>query len=240
MKLLTVIITLSSLLFQASALGNDPATINNEEGISMDVFRSADTLFVNIETDSPANQLSFLMQGLSICVKDTASAKELFVVHLPNAQMVKHKVKHHPNEVKAMLKNDSSEIRPDLQPLISALNDTLSVLKKDTVLQSCNHRITLDRENGIISIRVNIPIAFISVPDMVFLEISSSPMRIGNRKEFEGTRMSTENRMQKGGLGSEPNSMKDQKRIITYGKNVLIKDYPANSCTCCCCCCSRH
>ena len=231
MKLLTVIITLSSLLFRVSAMGNDLETINHEEGISMDAYRLADTLFVNIVTDNPTNQLSFLMQGLSICMKDTASANELFVVNLPNAQMVKRKVKHHPNEVKAMLKNDSSEIRPDLQPLISALNDTTSVLKKDTVLQSCNHIITLDRENGVITIRVSIPIDSFSVPEVVFLEINSSPMRIGNRKEFEGKRMSLENRMVKGGIGSEPNSLQDQKRIIKYGKNVLIKDYSNNSCS---------
>lgn len=182
-----------------------------------------DTLCLSIATIVPNFQLSFLMQGMNINIKDSVLNTKISI-QLPNAKDVKEKIHHHPNEVKAMHRHVGDEIRPDLLPLISALNDTCCRINSfDNQTITCSHAIVLNKENGEMIFNVYIlPVGSIFPQDSVFVEILSSPMEM--KSEFEGRRLSQENRMPTGGMGQPPKSDNDQNRIIRISKKMKIEN----------------
>ena len=162
------------------------------------------------------------MQGLKITILDTLKQPAISI-ELPNAKMVKDKIKHHPNEVKAMHKTGGDEVRPDLLPLISALNDTCSEANSfDNQSISCSHTIVLDKINGGMTFAVCIlPSNSILLQDSILVEVLSSPME--TKSKFEGRRLSQENRMPPGGMGQPPKGNNEQSRTIRILKMVSIE-----------------
>lgn len=197
------------------------------EDVAIDASRNIDSLHITITTAIPKMQLSFLMQGLRITILDSLKHPDISI-ELPNAKMVRDKIKHHPNEVKAMHRTMGDEVRPDLLPLISALNDTCckaNCLHNQAI--SCSHTIALDKTNGEMTFAVCIlSESGILFQDSILVEILSSPMEM--KSEFEGRRLSQENRMPPGGMGQPPKGTKDQSRIIRFSKMVRIGSCKAN------------
>ena len=193
------------------------------EDVSIHAFRTQDSLLITITTSVPRIQLSFLMQGMKITIQDTLKNSTLSIEH-PNARMVKNKIKHHPNEVKAMHRQTGDEVRPDLLPLISALNDTCCVASSfDGQPISCSHSIVLDKTSGEMIFEIFIiPPSSILLQDSIVAEIISSPVEI--KSEFEGRRLSQENRMPPSGMGQPPKSNNDQNRITRFCKMLQIEN----------------
>lgn len=193
------------------------------EDVSVKALRVQDSMLISIKTSAPQMQLSFLMQGMQIIIRDSAECPVISIAH-PNARMVRDKIKHHPNEVKAMHKQTDEEVRPDLLPLISALNDTCCVANcYDGLPINCSHTITLDKINGGMTFAIYIvPPSFILLQNSILVEIVSSPLEM--KSEFEGRRLSQENRMPPGGMGQPPIGNNDQNRIVHFTKMVQIEN----------------
>ena len=193
------------------------------EDVAISASRNQDTLHITIIAIIPKLQLSFLMQGLGITILDSLGHPAISV-ELPNAKMVRDKIKHHPNEVKAMHKMEGDEVRPDLLPLISALNDTCSKVNSfDNQAIKYFHLITLDKTNGEMTFSVCIfPSNSIILQDSIYIEVLSSPIEI--KSEYEGRKLSHENRMPPGGMGQPPKGNNDQSRIIHILKKVSVEN----------------
>jgi len=207
------------MLFPNHVLGQHKLDI---EDVAIEAWQSQDSLHITIATSIPKMQLSFLMQGMKITIMDTLKHQTLSV-ELPNARMVKNKIKHHPNEVKAMHRATGDEVRPDLFPLISALNDTCSIAESnDNQVIRCSHIIMLDKTIGEMTFDVCLLLPnSILLHDTVLVEILSSPVEVN--VEFDGRRLSQENRMPPDGMGQPPKNICDQARVIRFSEIIQIK-----------------
>lgn len=208
------------LLCLCHIYGHKPA--NLADVINIQVTCHQDSLTIRLITDVPSHQLSFLMQGLHVNLYDSASNLAI-EIKFPNARMVRDKIKHHPNEVKAMHRQAGDEVRPDLLPLISALNDTCCIANGSNGLPiCCSHAIALDKTNGEMTFSVNIlPDSDIFLQDSVSVEILSSP--IDMKSEFEGRKLSQENQMPPGGMGQAPANGQDSNRTIRLTRKINIE-----------------
>ena len=184
------------------------------DSICIDVAKHTDSLTINIITKDPKAQLSFLMQGMTITLCDT-SLLPMINIHFPDASIVKDKIRHHPNEVKAMLKSKEQEVRPDLSPVIAALNN-VECTATDTIGRTfdCTHIISLDKELGVLSYNINVKLDI--ELDYLFIDIKSEP--ITHESEFMGTRISQENMMPANGMGQVPQDNEIHRRKIHITK----------------------
>lgn len=182
-----------------------------------------DSIVCELITREPNLQLSFLMQGTAI---QLVSGGDTVGVVFPEAGMVRNKVKRHPNEVKPTFRQDSvgEEIRPDLQPLITALCDTtaLLIIGNKTKQQVRNFSIHLNRAEQVLLLRTTLPWKH-SLLDSVTVSVSSRTKQRGLGREFLGTRLSPENRPNPNGLGEAPVAGEEQKRNVSLTYTVRIE-----------------
>lgn len=182
----------------------------------------ADSIRVTYVVRDSKLQLASLMQGLKLSLN---AQHQVFV--FPSAAMVRSKLKHHPNEVKAMMRKDSAnvEVKPDLMPLIDALSDTTALF-----IDSLQHSqqpsrafsIKLEREAGLLSYTAILP--FISEADSISITISSTPGELSNKREFNGRRLSSELAPQPNGLGEASMGNDDKKRTLFVNKTIYISN----------------
>lgn len=221
MKLRFYILTVLCLLC-GCCNAQQTKTLSDSLTLKIEVFD--DSLCLNIGTDNPKFQMSFLMQGLTITMYDTIKQDSIKIV-FPNARMVKHKVQRHPNEVKAMTNGRGSEKRPDLQPLISALNDTTIIVSydKDHILLPTTN-IMLDRERETLEFSVCIQnLMNFRKGQTVGVIVETSQSEQFKMPEFDGKRLSKENKMPPGGLGQTSNSQNDSNRNFKITKTIKIQ-----------------
>lgn len=188
--------------------------------------RSKGNLTLKLVAKDPKQQLAVLMQGLNVDIPS-----ENVTVTFPSAPMVKNKMKHHPNEVKAMMRKDKSkeEIRPDLFPLIQALSDTTATIQQKNRKKAKltrNFNIELDKENAILSFSVTMPISskVLKKADTLSVEVYSAPGNLSSRKEFTGNRLSKEEGPVKNGLGQASMGMDDKNRTIQFQRTININN----------------
>lgn len=196
---------------------------SNNERINVDASRNQHFVAIHIITFDPKQQLSFLMQGLSV---ELVSDTDTIFINFPNAMMVRDKVKRHPNEVKPTFKDDSigEEVRPDLQPLIAALNDTTIFVKSgEKMITSKDFTITLDRDTKSVEYSVELPVEYCNA-DSVGVVITSSPYNAPQSAEFQGKRRSREIRMNPNGLGQAPSQHNSKDRVVNYYTTIAIKE----------------
>lgn len=193
------------------------------DSIYSTAYLHRDTLQISLCTSNPKAQMSFLMQGMSINIMDSTQ-NNIISVALPNAGMVRNQLKHHPNEVKAMHKREGSEVRPDLFPLVSALNKvSAQMIGGDSIIGQCRHFIELDKEKGCLCFSVYIPTHRFIIPcDSLLLDITSSLKTSYHRVEFDGLHLSRENRMPPNGLGNAPTETNAREREIRMTKGVIL------------------
>jgi len=183
-----------------------------------------DSIVWHVSTLNPHHQLSFLMQGLTLSIGQNESAVS---VRFPDAGQVRNQVKRHPNEVKPTFSGDSigQETRPDLQPLITALCDTVAVVTKATGGSETTRdfNIVIDRENTSLSFSVALPASLFAENAMTARVTSAPPRSFG--REFSGQHRSTESKAQQnpGGLGEAPKQPNDAERNIDYSCTVLLQ-----------------
>lgn len=189
--------------------------------IKVNAEQQNDGLHCSIITNNPKHQLSLLMQGLQLYIignSDTIHAR------FPDAMMVRHKVKRHPNEVKPMFRknNEGEEVRPDLQPLIKALADTVAYIDvSGETIQTRDFGITLNKRSKSMCFDICIPDTSLA-DETVKINVVCKPQKYDN-KEFRGKRLSKEKRRNPAGLGEAPSSQNDKNRMIDYTVSKVIK-----------------
>lgn len=205
MKRIRKIVSIISLL----AAGMLPATAAVSDSIEVKATEQHDSVEIRITAYKIETQLTFLMQGLNICVGQT----DTVALSFPSAPMVKNKVKRHPNEVKAVLESGRKRqgaghdsinhvVRPDVLPLVAALNDTTATITRHGATEATHgFSIVVDRENAVMAFSIKVPTDYVDVKvAQLDLCISSIPVDV-YRQEFTGKRLSGENSPRPNGLG---------------------------------------
>ena len=188
---------------------------------SIDVAASLylDSLRISINTPTPRLQMSFLMQGICIDIVDSTQNCIVSLI-VPNADIVRNQLKHHPNEVKAMHQKGGGEVRPDLLPLLSALNNVpAQMVVENCVVGQYEHHIELNKEQGNICFSIFLPMGAIDMPtDSLLINITSSPKTSYRTTEFDGMSRSKENRRPPSGLGNAPTLQEIKDRCVRIQK----------------------
>ena len=181
------------------------------DSLSVKVHSNKDTLSICVVASGAKYQMSFLMQGMEVSIKDTSNIT-IASIQLPNAREARGRLNHHPNEVKAMHGSNGHEIRPDLGPLISVLNQIESISSDST-----------DKEEGLMTFLIRFAkLECIQPNDTVIIDITSKPIEA--QREFSGRLLSRENRRPPGGLGQAPEMLNDINRNIHIQKRIIIEN----------------
>ena len=197
--------------------------------ISVDAMEHDNNLELQIVAFKIETQLAFLMQGLTILVEQP----DTIILSFPSAPMVRNKVKRHPNEVKAVLTQQHrlqsgkdtihQVVRPDVLPLVSALNDTTATITyRNAITAMNNFKINVDRKEAIMTFSIKIPkYYFAATNDRIALTIISEPKNSSDGREFIGNRLSGENAPRPNGLGEGLRGGDASSR--TFRKNINVK-----------------
>ncbi|MGN0327719.1 MAG: hypothetical protein ACI4D4_01935 [Lachnospira sp.] len=208
------------LLLLFTCINTFASTVNDTTAIRVKACYEADSLEISVTIIDSKLQLTALMQGLTVNVEEF-NHKAVF----PSAPMVRHKMKRHPNEVKASFKDkdNKEEIKPDLAPLIAALNDTVAFVadENDSTLMRPykQFKIELDKQQSLVSFSIRIPCC---QTEMISIVVSSSPDRLYDKQEFTGKRRSSEKNPDERGLGHASNLKNDKSRTFLIKQVVGI------------------
>lgn len=225
MKIIRFIIATMFIL----ASGVLSAQISVPDSIDIKALQKGDSITFQLMSYQIETQLTFLMQGLNI----TVVQPDTLVISFPSAAMVRNKVKRHPNEVKAVLemerKRQSGQdsinhvVRPDVQPLVAALNDTTAtIIYQSKNFSTRKYMIDVDREKAVMTFSFVVHKGYISTTDgFVTVYLFSAPSARSDRAEFAGRRLSEENSPHPNGLGEGIRKEDVSKR--TFKKNLTIK-----------------
>lgn len=204
------------------------------DSIKVKALQKGDSIALQLTAYQIETQLTFLMQGVNI----TVIQPDTLTIYFPSADMVKNKVKRHPNEVKAVLEKQRRQqsgqdtinhvVRPDVQPLVAALNDTTAnIYYQKNKIVTREYRIDVNREDAIMTFSFKLHKNFISsINDFITISLFSAPSSVSNRAEFVGKRLSDENSPHPNGLGEGIRKEDFFKR--TFKKSITIKVVEAN------------
>ena len=192
----------------------------------------ADSIEISVASTDVETQLTFLMQGMTMRFGQADS----LTVSMPSADMVHGKVRRHPNEVKAVLDSRSQTligrdsvnqvIRPDVMPLVAALNDTTAtVATADTLFATRHFHIYVDREATVMNFTCRLPACLVDTRDgNIKLTIASTPLQ-GMNPEFDGTSLSREKAPMPEGLGKGPRGGRATGRNICRSYAISINQH---------------
>lgn len=205
MRRISIIVSVISLL----AAGILPAAAAVPDSIDVKCTEQHDSVELRITAYKIETQLTFLMQGLNILIEQPDTVTFIF----PSASMVRSKVKRHPNEVKAVLDSGQKQqatgrdsinhvVRPDVLPLVAALNDTTATLSHHSTTEATHgFKIDVDRGNAIMVFSIKVPANYVDT-NKANLGLCIYSIPVGeNRQEFTGRRLSRENSPRPNGLG---------------------------------------
>lgn len=211
------------------AFGILPVNAVVTDSTDVKVCELNDSLEIQITAYKIETQLTFLMQGLNIRVEQPDTVTLCF----PSGPMVKDKVKRHPNEVKAMLatqrkrqeEHDSlnNVVRPDVLPLVAALNDTTATISTHGILYSTHgFNIYVDRDNAIMVFSIKVPVCWVNTKEEK-LDLCIYSIPDGESKlEFDGRRLSDERAPRPNGLGEGLRKGDAASRTFRKSLSVLI------------------
>ena len=213
-----------------------PATAAVPESIDVKVTECHDSVEISVTAYRIETQLTFLMQGLNIIIEQP----DTLTLSFPSAPMVRSKVKRHPNEVKAVLESQRKRqgaghdsinhvVRPDVLPLVAALNDTtatISYMVDGSMfnVQCSMFNINVDRENAVMEFSIKVPVTMLETTQRwLELCIYSKPAN-GNIQEFSGRRLSGENAPCPNGMGEGIRKEDAASRTFRISLTVRIKN----------------
>lgn len=200
------------------------STVNDTTAIRATACYVADSLEISVTIIDSKLQLTALMQGLTVNIEESNNR-----MTFPSAPMVRHKMKRHPNEVKASFKDkeNKEEIKPDLMPLIAALNDTIAFVTDghdSTQMHAYKQfRIELDKQLSLVTFIIRIPYRYACCKtNTISIVMFSSPTYLYDKEEFTGKRRSSERSPNERGLGHASYSKNDKSRTFRIKQVVDI------------------
>jgi len=178
--------------------------------VSMSYTVDNATNVITVSTSDPVVLRTFIMQGFSLDL----SGQYAYTIKVPSAKDVESKISHHPGEVKATMQGDS-EKRPDIRPLLTALNqvDAPIYAKSGKVGKAKRFQVYLDTETGRMTYKITLSNTY-SMDLPVNVTLKSTP--IEGEQEF-GNQFPNRNeagRQQPFGVG-QPMQPNDGQREMT-------------------------
>lgn len=173
MKHITYIIMFLSLLLSSGCASHKSMIFehtNQNVNLEINVVKNKCSS-ITVSTSDPITLRTFIMQGFTLSL--FSGSNNIFIT-FPSAKDVEDKVKHHPNEVKASI-NDNKEKRPDVRPVINAINAgevIYCVNKNPSILKT--FMVSIDPSSGLLSYHIDFPKPFrLNLPSVV--DLKSSP-----------------------------------------------------------------
>lgn len=176
-----------------------------------------DGVQLTLETSDPVALRTLLMQGFQYHLYGINT--DTTVVVFPSAKDVENKIAHHPGEVKATIQGEK-EKRPDMRPLVTALNKAEVRVSKNgshPVSLQGGYEVSINPSNGMLSYSVIIPNDYAIDGNYVITLLSQPDADMIETGEFTGqgyTNRSTEYRPQPLGA-NEKDGNAEQRKTIT-------------------------
>lgn len=174
-----------------------------------------DGIQLTLETSDPIALRTLLMQGFQLYLYGIKT--DTTIVTFPSAKDVGDKIAHHPGEVKATLQGEK-EKRPDMRPLVAALNKADAMVSKNGLhpvsLQE-GYEVSINPSNGMLSYSVIVPDSYIIDGSNVVTLLSQPDADMVETGEFSGqyANRSTEYRPQPFGVGEKDGNAEQRKTI---------------------------
>ena len=215
-------------IFSLLAMVFLPSAAAVPDSIDVKATEHCDSVEIQITVYKIETQLTFLMQGLNICVEQP----DTVTLSFPSAPMVRNKVNRHPNEVKAVLESQRKRqgaghdsinhvVRPDVLPLVAALNDTTATITRHGAKEATHgFRIVVDKENAVMAFSIKVPARSVDAKEAKLDLCVYSVPASENRQEFTGRRLSGENSPRPNGLGE--GLRKEDAASRTFRKSFTI------------------
>lgn len=127
------------------------------EGTKLNLSADESHLLVNLSVAHPALQMRFLMQKVSLFIDPAGKKKKKYEVILPSALDVKDEIEA---AIPRQQESREENARPDIRPLISALNRRGAEYRHDKSTTHLGYQlfhIEHDRENELLNFYVLIP-----------------------------------------------------------------------------------
>lgn len=187
--------------------------------ISLSYNEIKDGLDFNLETSDPVALRALLMQGFRLCITKSG-IDDTVSLSFPSAKDVSRNIEHHPGEVKATL-DKNNEKRPDLRPLVAALNDAEVVItdNKDNHVPLPCHSMEVNASTGTLAYKFIVPYDIFNPNNLGFkVTLLSQPnLSMSQKDEFKSQNFvshSKDNRPQPFGVGQEnDNNQKKEIRL---------------------------
>ncbi len=141
-----------------------------------------------VSTSDPVVLRTFIMQGFSLLVNGQYS----FSISIPSAKDVESQISHHPGEVKATMQGDS-EKRPDIRPVIGALNKVDVPIYANSGKKVGNVKsfsVSIEPQSGLLSYRISLSKTY-SMNLPVNVTLTSVPIAGGD--EFNSSQFASRN-----------------------------------------------
>lgn len=126
------------------------------EGTKLNLSADDNDLLINLSVAHPALQMRFLMQKVSLYIDPSGKKKKKYEVILPSAIDVK-------DEIEAVVRPEEETIRdtrPDIRPLVSALNTKGAGLRHGSSFSTMGFQrfhVEIDQKNDLLNYYVLIP-----------------------------------------------------------------------------------
>lgn len=211
-----IMLSLIPLLWSCSTTKEIDSIVIKRGAISISKSISEEEITLTVSTMDPVALRTLIMQGfnLSICENNSDT---IYAVY-PSAKDVEQSIKHHPGEVKATIK-DNHERRPDLRPVISALNNSkIKLINRNDTATIDDLHVTIDTGSGELSYTINIPITIITDKVSTVILHSSPTEQMISRDEFSSQGYQSQSReKQEQPFGADKkNGDADTQRTIYY------------------------
>lgn len=164
-----------------------------------------------VSTSEPVILRTFIMQGFELAF----SGEYEYVIRVPSAKDVENFVSRHPGEVRATIQ-DNQEKRPDIRPVITALNktDVFIYHNGEKAGKVKNFTVSIDPQTGVLRYSI-------MLPNIYSMDLPISVDILSKRKisddEFDSDQFNVENssdRPQPFGVG-QPSQPDDKQRELS-------------------------
>ena len=210
---LVLIVSLCSCAAKREIIPYQQSQDKQKINVGLNVNKNANFSFT-VSTKDPIMLRTFVMQGFNL----TFSGEYEYMVKIPSAKDVEKLISHHPGEVKATLQ-DGQEKRPDIRPVLEALNKTDVFVypkgKKAGKVKKFN--VSINPESGMLTYSIVLPnIYTMDLPSSVNL-LSRREVENDEFQEGRHPNRNTSERPQPFGVGQPTRPNDNQKEIsINY------------------------
>lgn len=153
LQLVLIVLTCSCTTTKKEIIPYNQSQSQQKVNVTLNVGKNANFEF-NVSTDDAIALRTFLMQGFELTFK----GEYTYSIKIPSAKDVEGSISHHPGEVKATMQGDS-EKRPDVRPLLEALNkeDVFIYLKEKKAGKVKSFKASIEPATGELTYDIILP-----------------------------------------------------------------------------------